>query len=64
MEDDTVTPTRWEKANTLILERHDNYEKLIMSSAGNRSFARLYEITVSFKDDRTANTSWKLRDDR
>jgi len=64
MEDDTVTPTRWEKANTLILERHDNYEKLIMSSAGNRSFARLYEITVSFKDDGTANTSWKLRDDR
>ncbi|HEX4697540.1 MAG TPA: delta-60 repeat domain-containing protein [Candidatus Udaeobacter sp.] len=63
MEHDSVTPTRWEKANTLILERHDYYEKLILSSAANHSFARLYEITVSFKEDGTASTSWKLRDD-
>ena len=63
MEDDSVTPTRWEKANTLILVRHDYYEKLIMSSAGNHSFARNYEITVSFKEDGKASTSWKLRDD-
>jgi len=63
MEHDAVTPTRWEKANTLILERHDYYEKLIMSSAGNHIFARDYEITVSFKEDGTASTSWKLRDD-
>jgi len=26
--------------------------------------ARLYEITVSFKGEGTANTSWKLREDR
>ena len=64
MEQDFVTPTRWEKANTLILERHDYYEKLIMSAAANHSFARNYEITVSFKEDGTASTSWKLRDDR
>jgi hypothetical protein len=27
-------------------------------------FARLYEITVSFQDDGTANTLWKLSSDR
>jgi hypothetical protein len=64
MEQDFVTPTRWEKANTLVLERHDYYEKLMLSSAANHSFARNYEITVSFKEDGTASTSWKLRDGR
>jgi uncharacterized delta-60 repeat protein len=58
-----VSPVRWANANTLILERHDYYEKLTIPS-GKHSFVRLYEITVSFKDDGTANTSWKLRDDR
>jgi uncharacterized delta-60 repeat protein len=58
-----VSPVRWANANTLILERHDYYEKLTIPS-GKHGFVRLYEITVSFKDDGTANTSWKLRDDR
>ena len=59
-----VTPVRWADANTLILERHDYYEKLMPSSGSTHGFARLYEITVSFKDEGTANTSWKLREDR
>jgi uncharacterized delta-60 repeat protein len=58
-----VSPVRWADANTLILERHDYYEKLTIPS-GKHGFARLYEITVSCKNDGTANTSWKLRDDR
>ena len=59
-----VTPVRWADANTLILERHDYYERLMPPSGSIHGFDRLYEITVSFKDDGTANTSWKLRDDR
>jgi uncharacterized delta-60 repeat protein len=59
-----VSPVRWANDNTLILERHDYYEKLTPSSGSIHSFARLYEITVSFKDDGAANTSWKLRDDQ
>ena len=59
-----VSPVRWANANTLILERNDDYKKLTIPSRPNPGFARLYEITVSFKDDGTANTSWKLRDDR
>jgi hypothetical protein len=58
-----VTPVRWADANTLILERHDYYEKLMPSSGSTHGFARLYGITVSFKDDGTANTSWKLSSD-
>ena len=52
-----VTPVRWADANTLILERQDYYEKLMPSSGSTHSFGRLYEITVSFKEDGTANTS-------
>lgn len=59
-----VTPVRWSDANTLILERHDYYEKLMPSSGSTHGFARLYEITVAFKNDGTADTSWKLREDR
>jgi hypothetical protein len=59
-----VSPDRWADANTLILERHDYYEKLRIPEGSIHGFARLYEITVSFKDDGTANTSWKLREDR
>lgn len=57
-----VTPVRWTDANTLILERHDYYERLMPPSGSIHGFARLYEITVSFKDG-TANASWKLRED-
>ena len=59
-----VSPARWANANTLILNRHDYYEKLTPSSGSIHGFDRLYEITVSFKDDGIADTSWKLRDDR
>ena len=37
---------------------------LTPSSGDIHTFGHFYEITVSFKDDGTANTSWKLRDDR
>ncbi len=59
-----VSPVRWADANTLILERHDYYEKLTASSGSIQGFDRLYEITASFKDDGTTNTSWKLSVDR
>jgi hypothetical protein len=59
-----VTPVRWADANTLILERHDYYERLMSPAGSVHGFARLYEITVSFKDDGTANTLWKLSGDR
>jgi hypothetical protein len=58
-----VTPVRWADANTLILERHDYYERLMPPAGSVHGFDRLYEITVSFKDG-TANASWKLREDR
>jgi hypothetical protein len=60
----SLSPVRWTNANTLILEKHDSYEKLTSSSGEIHGFARLYEMTVSFKEDGTASTSWKLRDDR
>ena len=63
MGEESVTPTRWAKADTLIFERIDHYDKLNPSS-GNTHVVRTYEITVSFKGDGTANTSWKLRNDR
>ena len=61
---DFVTPTRWENPNTLILEKHDYYETRTPLSGMIHGFARLYEITVSFKEDGTASTSWKLQEDR
>jgi uncharacterized delta-60 repeat protein len=64
MEHEFVTPTRWENPNILILERHDYYEKLTPSSGEIHGFARLYEITVSFKEDGTASTSWKPQENR
>ena len=48
---DFVTPTRWQDPNTLILEKHDYYEKLRPSSGMIHDLGRLYEITVSFKED-------------
>jgi uncharacterized delta-60 repeat protein len=63
MYEESVMPTRWVKADTLIFERFDHYTKLNPSS-GRTHVDRSYEITVSFKGDGTANTSWKLRDDR
>jgi uncharacterized delta-60 repeat protein len=57
-----ITPTRWENPNTLTLEKHDYYEKLTPSSGEIHTFGHLYEIRVSFKDDGTASTSWKLQE--
>jgi dipeptidyl aminopeptidase/acylaminoacyl peptidase len=59
---DFITPTRWENPNTLTLEKHDYYEKLTPSSGEIHTFGHLYEIRVSFKDDGTASTSWKLQE--
>jgi len=61
---DFVSPTRWQNPNTLILEKHDYYEKLTPSSGEIHQVGRLYNITVSFKEDGTASTSWKLQADR
>jgi hypothetical protein len=63
MYEESVTPTRWVKADTLMFERFDHYTKLNPLS-GRTHVGRSYEITVSFKGDGTANTSWKLLDDR
>jgi uncharacterized delta-60 repeat protein len=62
MDDQSVTPTRWAKADTLILERFDYYAK-VNPSSGKTYVVRTYEITVSFKDNGTADTSWKFRSD-
>jgi hypothetical protein len=59
-----VEPVRWSSANELILERHDYYEDLTGSSGSIHSFDRLYEIKVAIREDGTAETSWKLREDR
>ena len=65
MGQESLSPVRWTNANTLILERHDYYNKLLTPSSGDiHTFGHFYEITVSFKEDGTANTSWKLRNDR
>ncbi len=61
---DFVTPTRWENPKSLILEKHDYYEKLTSSSGEIHQVGRLYDITVSFKEDGTASTSWKIQADR
>ena len=63
MGQESLSPVRWTNANTLILERHDYYEKLTPSSGDIHTLGHFYKITVSFKDDGTANTSWKLRSD-
>ena len=59
-----VEPVRWESASELVLERHDYYENLTGPSGSIHGFDRLYEITVKFHEDGTAETSWKLREDR
>jgi hypothetical protein len=61
---ESVSPVRWANANTLILERRDGYQKRTIPSRPIPGFGRNYEITVSFKEDGTANTSWKLHDDQ
>jgi uncharacterized delta-60 repeat protein len=61
---DFVTATRWENPNTLILEKREYYEKLTPSSGDKHGLGRVYDITVSFNEDGTAATSWKLQKDR
>ena len=46
--------------NSVAVQRDGN----IVVAGSVHAFARLYEITVSFKDNGTADTAWKLRDDR
>lgn len=63
-------PIRWEKANVLVLERHEYYEKLQPDSIGDMKFesihtlARWYRITATIAPDGTAAAKWKLRRDR
>ncbi|MGI8821291.1 MAG: hypothetical protein ACR2ID_10570 [Chthoniobacterales bacterium] len=62
MESDWVSPEHWTNANTLTLKKQDDYGKLT-APTGIYRFFRVYEITVSFKEDGTAAVSWKLQTD-
>jgi hypothetical protein len=63
-------PTRWQKPNVLVLERHEYYEKLKPTEIDNvkfesiHGFDRLYEITATIDPDGKATVVWKLRKDR
>ncbi|MGI8482123.1 MAG: hypothetical protein ACR2MF_08680, partial [Chthoniobacterales bacterium] len=58
-----IEPMKWAKAKELILERHDYYESLA-ASGSIHGFDRLYEITVVLREDGSADTTWKRRQDR
>jgi Bacterial SH3 domain len=63
-------PTRWQKPNVLVLERHEYYEKLKPTAIGDvkfesmHGFDRLYPITATIDPDGKATLVWKLRKDR
>jgi hypothetical protein len=63
-------PVRWQKANVLVLEKHEYYEKLKPTAIGDvkfesiHGFDRLYQITATFDADGKATVVWKLRKDR
>src|SRR6266542_6238861 len=60
-------PTRWEKPNVLILQRHEYYETLKPTAIGDVKFEsihtldRLYQITATIDPDGKATLVWKLR---
>lgn len=65
---DYIEPIRWQKANVLLLERHEYYEKFkpiedskFQSIVG---FARWHSITGSINPEGKATLVWKLRKDR
>jgi hypothetical protein len=63
-------PTRWQKPNVLVLERHEYYETLKPTAIGDVKFesihglGRLYQITATIDPDGKATLVWKLRKDR
>ena len=67
---DYITPTRWEKPNVLILDRHEYFETLKPTVVGDQTFdtihtlSRQYWITVTIAADGKAVVVWKLRKDR
>ena len=62
-------PLRWINADTLVLQRHEYYQRLrprqIEKVQFNevQSFDRLYEITVEIEDERTATAHWDRKRD-
>jgi hypothetical protein len=63
-------PTRWQKPNVLVLQRHEYYEKLKPTEIGDvkfesiHTFDRLYQITATIDPNGKATLVWKLRKDR
>ena len=63
-------PTRWQKPDVLVLQRHEYYEKLKPTAIGDvkfesiHGFDRLYQITATIDADGKATLVWKLRKDR
>jgi hypothetical protein len=61
-------PLRWEKANVLILQRHEYYRKMMPTKVDNLTFdsihdlERTYRITATIAPDGTANAVWKRRE--
>lgn len=61
-------PLRWEKADVLVLQRHEYYKTLRPMEVEGKtfetvhSFDRLYEITATFAGDGTGSLAWKKRD--
>ena len=60
-------PSRWQKPNVLVLERHEYYEKLKPMVVGNQTFntigtlSRWYWITATITTEGKATLTWKLR---
>jgi Bacterial SH3 domain len=63
-------PTRWQRPNVLVLQRHEYYEKMKPTAIGDvkfesiHTFDRLYQITATIDADGKATVVWKLRKDR
>ena len=62
-------PVRWQKANVLILRRHEYYRKLVPTKVGASTFdtihdlGRSYLITATIDPDGKGRASWRLRQD-
>jgi hypothetical protein len=60
-------PTRWQKPDVLVLERHEYYEKLKPTAIGDVKFesihtlSRWYWITATITTEGKATLTWKLR---
>ena len=62
-------PIRWQKANVLVLQRHEYYRKLMPTKVDNLTFdsihdlARQYQITATIDGDGKSAVLWKLQKD-